>query len=70
VLMQDGHMIAFKSKKLCGAQVWWPTHEKELYVVVCCLKAWQHYLGTHKTKVYMDNISLWYFETQPKTLMK
>jgi len=21
VLMQDGHMIAFKSKKLCGAQV-------------------------------------------------
>ncbi len=64
VLMQDGHMIAFKSKKLYGAQLRWPTHEKELYAVVCYLKAWQHYLGRHKTKVYMDNISLGYFETQ------
>lgn len=70
VFMKNGHLIAFKSKKLCGAQLWWPTHEKELYIVVCCLKAWQHYLGMHKTKVYMDNISLWYFETQPKTSMK
>jgi len=51
VLMQNGHPIAFKSKKICGAQLWWPTHEKELYIVMCCLKTWQHYLGTHKTKV-------------------
>jgi hypothetical protein len=62
--MQDGHMVAFKNKKLCGAQLRWPTHEKELYVVVCCLKTWQHYLGTYKTKVYMDNVSLQNFETQ------
>ncbi len=51
VLMQDGHPIAFKNKKICGVQLWWPTHEKESYTVVCCLKAWQHYLGMQKTMV-------------------
>ena len=29
-----------------------------------CLKTWQHYLELHKTKVYTDNMSLKYFETQ------
>jgi hypothetical protein len=27
-------------------------------------------LGTHKTKIFTNNISLKYFETQPKALMK
>jgi hypothetical protein len=63
VFMQDGHPIAFESKKLSRAQLQWPTHKKELYVIVCHVKAWQHYLGTQKTKVYTDNISLRYFET-------
>jgi hypothetical protein len=58
VFMQNGHLIAFESKKLCGARLRWPTHEKELYVIVCCLKSWQYYLGMHKIKVYMDKISL------------
>jgi hypothetical protein len=62
VFMQDGHPIAFENKKLCKTQLWWPTHEKELYVIVCCLKTWQHYLGMHKVKVFTDNISLQYFE--------
>ncbi len=35
VLMQDKHPIAFKNKKLCGTHLWWPTHEKELYVIAC-----------------------------------
>ncbi len=35
VLMQDRHPIAFKNKKLCGAHLRWPTHEKELYVIAC-----------------------------------
>lgn len=40
VFMQNGHPIAFKSKKLYGAQLQWPIHKKELYVIVCYLKAW------------------------------
>jgi hypothetical protein len=32
VLMQDGHLITFENKKLCGAQLRWLTHGKELYM--------------------------------------
>jgi hypothetical protein len=64
VLMQDGRPITYESKKLDGCQRRWPTHEKELFVVVHCLKTWQHYLGLFKTKVYTDNVSLKYFGTQ------
>jgi hypothetical protein len=70
VFMQDGHLIVFENKKLCGAQLWWPIHEKELYVILCCLKSWQFYLGMHKIKAYIDKVSLWYFETQPRASMK
>jgi hypothetical protein len=70
VLMQKGHLITFESKKLSGAQLRWPTHEKELFVVTSCLETWQHYLGSHKTKVFIDNVSLGYFETQPKAMVK
>jgi hypothetical protein len=37
---------------------------------VNCLKAWQHYLDSHKTKVFTNNVSLKYFETQPKATIK
>lgn len=70
VLLQDGHQIVFESKKFFGTQLRWPTHKKELYVIVCCLKTWQHYFEMHKTKVLIDNISLKYFETQPRTSTK
>jgi hypothetical protein len=63
VFMQEGQLIVFKSKQLCGTQLRWPTH-------VCCLKTWQHCLGTHKTKIFTNNVSLKYFETQRKALMK
>ena len=36
----------------------------------CCLKVWQHYLRLHKTKVYTDNVSLKYFETQTQVSAK
>jgi hypothetical protein len=57
VFMQDEHLIAFESKKFCGVQLQWPIYVKELYIIVCFLKAWQHYLGMHKTKVFTKNIS-------------
>ena len=31
---------------------------------------WKHYLGLHNTKVYMDNVSLKYFETQTQVSAK
>ncbi len=40
VFMQDGHRITFENKMFCGMQLRWQIHQKELYIVVCCLKAW------------------------------
>ena len=64
VLMQDGRPIAYENKKLDACQKRWPTHEKEFFVVVHCLKMWQHNLGLHKTKVNTNNKSLKYIEMQ------
>jgi hypothetical protein len=46
--MQEGHPITFESKKLEAVQLRWPTHEKKLFKVLKCLKAWQHYLAIIK----------------------
>ncbi len=35
VFMQDGHSIIFEGKKIYGAQLRWPIHEKELYAMAC-----------------------------------
>jgi hypothetical protein len=59
-------MVPFKDD---FAQLQWPTHEKELYNIVCCFKMWQHYLRMHKTKVF-TNISLKNFETKPRASRK
>jgi hypothetical protein len=59
-------LITFETKKLYGAQLWWPIHKKELYVTISCLKMWPHFLGMHKTKVFMDK----YFEIQLKASTK
>ncbi|KAL3686374.1 hypothetical protein R1sor_008948 [Riccia sorocarpa] len=70
VLVQESRPVAYESRKLSDRESRWPTHEKELYAVVYCLKKWQHYLGLHKTKVYTDNISLKYFESMDRVTPK
>ena len=37
VLVQEGHPIAFKSRKLNDAEQKYSTHEKEMTLVVHCL---------------------------------
>ena len=68
--MQEGQPVAFESKKLSDVERRWPTHEKEMWAVVHCLELWQHYFGLEYTKVYTDNVSVRYFETQPKITPK
>ena len=70
VLMEEGRPVAFESKKLSDVERRWPTHEKEMWAVVHCLKLWQHYLGLEYTKVYTNNGSVRYFETQLKITPK
>jgi hypothetical protein len=70
VLMQGGQPVAFESKKLTGSQLRWPTHEKELFAIVHCLKTWRHYLGSVKTKVFKNNISIKYLDTKAQASQK
>jgi hypothetical protein len=48
----------------------WPTHEKELFVIMNYLKTLQHYLGSQKTNIFTNNVSLRYLQTQPKASAK
>jgi hypothetical protein len=70
VLMQEGRPVAFESKKLSETEQRWPTHEKEMWAVIHCLKTWGHYIGSKDVVVWIDNVTLKYFATQPKLSSK
>jgi hypothetical protein len=62
--------VAFESKKLSETERRWPTHEKEMWAVIHCLKTWGHYIGSKDVVVWTDNVTLKYFATQPKLSSK
>jgi hypothetical protein len=70
VIVQDGRPVAFESKKLSETERRWPTHEKEMWAVIHCLKTWGHYIGSKYVVVWTDNVTLKYFATQPKLSSK
>jgi len=70
VLVQEGRPVAFESKKLSETERRWPTHEKEMWAVIHCLKIWGHYIGSKDMVVWTDNVTLKYFSTQPKLSSK
>uniref|UniRef100_A0A1S4BZT8 Reverse transcriptase n=1 Tax=Nicotiana tabacum TaxID=4097 RepID=A0A1S4BZT8_TOBAC len=43
VLLQEGHPVAYESRKLKDAERRYAAHEKELLAVVHCLRLWRHY---------------------------
>jgi len=70
ILMQDGKQTAFENKKLSETKRRWPIHEKEMWVVIHCLKTWGHYIGSKDVVVWIDNVTLKYFTIQPKLSLK
>lgn len=66
VLLQDGHPVAFESRKLNGAERKYAAQEKELLAIVHCLRGWRHYLLGSKFIVRTDNTAASHFLTQPK----
>ncbi|KAL0400203.1 UNVERIFIED_CONTAM: Transposon Tf2-11 polyprotein [Sesamum radiatum] len=66
VLMQDGHPVAFENRKLKDVEQRYSVHEKELLVVVHCLRLWRHYLLGSPFVVKTDNTAVSHFMTQPK----
>ncbi|CAI5460341.1 unnamed protein product [Closterium sp. Yama58-4] len=52
-------------KKLHGAELNYPIHDKEALAIVVAFKAWRCYLEGAKTTVYTDHCSLKYLKSQP-----
>ncbi|CAI7792748.1 unnamed protein product [Closterium sp. NIES-53] len=69
VLMQDHgrglQPVAYLSKKLHGAELNYPIHNKEALAIVTAFKAWRCYLKGAKTTDYTDHCSLKYLKLQP-----
>ncbi|KAH9648298.1 Endonuclease [Citrus sinensis] len=66
VLMQEGHPIAFESRKLNDTERRYTVQEKEMTTIIHCLRVWRHYLlGSHFT-IMTDNVVTSYFQTQKK----
>ncbi len=70
VLVQKGRPMAFDNKKLSEMKRKWPTHEKEMWVVIHCLKTWGHYISSKDVVVWTDNVTLKDFAIQPKLSLK
>jgi RNase H-like domain found in reverse transcriptase len=51
VLVQEGKLVAYESKKLLPAEMQWTTTERELFAVVHSLRQWQCYLR-HPTQQF------------------
>ena len=62
VLMQDGHPVAFESRKLNPAKQRYSAHEKEMVVVVHCLQIWRVYLLETRFIVRTDNVANTFFK--------
>ncbi|GJP35280.1 hypothetical protein CLOM_g19773 [Closterium sp. NIES-68] len=69
VLMQDQgnglQPIAYLSKKLYGAELNYPIHDKEAVAIIIVSKTWRCYLEGRHTTIYTDHCSLKYLKTQP-----
>ncbi|KAK3022930.1 hypothetical protein RJ639_047152 [Escallonia herrerae] len=68
--MQEGHPVAYESRKLNEAERRYTTHEKELLTVVHCLRIWRHYLLGSSFIVRTDNTAVSHFLSQSKLTSK
>ncbi|KAK2982711.1 hypothetical protein RJ640_002395 [Escallonia rubra] len=66
VLIQEGHPIAFESRKLNDTERRYTVQEKEMTAVVHCLRTWRHYLLGSRFLIKTDNIATSYFQSQKK----
>ncbi|CAM8905253.1 unnamed protein product [Rhodiola kirilowii] len=66
VLVQEGHPIAYESRKLNETECQNTVQEKEMTVVVHCLRVWRHYLLGSRFAVKTKNVATSYFNTQNK----
>jgi hypothetical protein len=66
VLMQEGHVICYESRKLNEHEVNYVTHDMELATIVHALKMWRHYLLGQIFVLMTYHSGLRYLFDQPK----
>ncbi|KAI9192163.1 hypothetical protein LWI28_019088 [Acer negundo] len=66
VLMQEGHPIAFESRKLSDTEWRYTVQEKEMAAIVHCFRVWRHYLLGATFVIMIGNIATSYFQKQRK----
>jgi hypothetical protein len=66
VLMQEGKVICYESRKLNEHEVNYVTHDLELAAIVHALKMWRHYLLGRKFILMTNHSGLRYLFDQPK----
>ncbi|KAK0598582.1 hypothetical protein LWI29_036056 [Acer saccharum] len=64
--MQEGHPIAFESRKLNDTERRYIVQEKEMTAIIHCLRVWRHYLLGATFRIMIDNVATCYFQTQKK----
>ena len=64
VIMQEGKVVAYASRKLKPHEKNYPTHDLELAAIVFVLKILRHYLYGEKCLIYTDHKSLKYLPSQ------
>jgi hypothetical protein len=64
VLMQEGRVIAYISRKLRRHEENYATHDWELLAIVYALKVWRHYLVGWQFELRIDHCGLQHIFTQ------
>jgi hypothetical protein len=65
ILLQDGHPVAYESRKLKPAEQNYATHERETLAVIHCLRAWRCYLQGAEFEAHTDHKPLLLLDSQP-----
>jgi hypothetical protein len=65
ILLQDGHPVAYESRKLKPAEQNYATHERETLAVIHCLRTWRCYLQGADFEVHTDHKPLLLLDSQP-----
>jgi hypothetical protein len=66
VLMQEGKVICYESRKLNEHEKKYVTHDLELATIVHALKMWRHYLLGRRFVLMTDHCGLKYLFDQPR----
>lgn len=70
VIMQEGHPIAYESHKLNDTERRYPLHDKEMTIIIFCLRIWRPYLLGSRFTIMTDNVATNYFQNQKKLTPK